>query len=53
MKQSQAFSEILKYINDRFTQKLSPKEVSEKFGYNETYFCRTFDLDIVSIVYTV
>lgn len=51
MKQSQAFSEILKYINDRFTQKLSPKEVSEKFGYNETYFCRRFK-EITGLTFT-
>ncbi|HJC56686.1 MAG TPA: AraC family transcriptional regulator [Candidatus Eisenbergiella intestinipullorum] len=41
-KQDQGFSEILKYINERFDRKLSPKEVSARFGYNETYFCRRF-----------
>lgn len=41
-KQNQAFSRILQYVNDRFTQRLSPREVSVRFGYNETYFCRRF-----------
>ncbi|HJA93667.1 MAG TPA: AraC family transcriptional regulator [Candidatus Eisenbergiella merdipullorum] len=42
LRQNQAFSEILKYVNERFARKLSPKEVSARFGYNETYFCRRF-----------
>lgn len=51
LKQNQAFSEILKYVNDRFTGKLSPKEVSARFGYNETYFCRRFK-EIAGLTFT-
>ena len=51
LKQNQAFSEILKYVNDRFTGKLSPKEVSARFGYNETYFCRRFK-EITGLTFT-
>ena len=51
LKQNQAFSEILKYVNDRFAGKLSPKEVSARFGYNETYFCRRFK-EITGLTFT-
>ena len=51
LKQNQAFSEILKYVNDRFDGKLSPKEVSARFGYNETYFCRRFK-EITGLTFT-
>ena len=51
LKQNQAFSEILKYVNDRFDGKLSPKEVSARFGYNETYFCRRFR-EITGLTFT-
>ena len=41
-KPDESFSAVLEYINDNFAQKISAKDVSEKFGYNETYFCRRF-----------
>ena len=36
------FYDILKYVNEHFTDKISPKDISAHFGYNETYFCRRF-----------
>lgn len=36
------FHAILGYVNEHFTDKITPKDVSLKFGYNETYFCRRF-----------
>lgn len=50
-RQGRGFSEILKYVNERFAQKLSPKEVSARFGYNETYFCRRFK-EITGLTFT-
>ena len=40
--QDAAFGEILKYINERYTEEISAGKVSLKFGYNESYFCRRF-----------
>ena len=51
LKQNQACSGILKDANGRFTGKLSPKEVSARFGYNETYFCRRFK-EITGLTFT-
>lgn len=36
------FGKVLEYVNNHYTEKISPKVLSEKFGYNETYFCRRF-----------
>jgi AraC-like DNA-binding protein len=36
------FEEILNYVNAHYVQKLSARDVSARFGYNETYFCRRF-----------
>ncbi|MDO4292317.1 MAG: AraC family transcriptional regulator [Eubacteriales bacterium] len=36
------FSQVLRYVNENYTKKLGPREVSARFGYNETYFCRRF-----------
>ena len=36
------FHAIIKYVNDHFTDKITPKDISLQFGYNETYFCRRF-----------
>lgn len=49
--QDRSFSEILQYVNKRFAQRISPKEVSVRFGYNETYFCRRFR-EITGLTFT-
>lgn len=36
------FGVVIKYINDNYTEKISTKLLSEKFGYDEAYFCRKF-----------
>ena len=36
------FHAILKHVNDHFAEKITPKDISLQFGYNETYFCRRF-----------
>lgn len=36
------FHEIIKYVNDNFMDRITPKNISQRFGYNETYFCRRF-----------
>lgn len=36
------FREVVEYINANYTQPLSTAELSRKFGYNESYFCRRF-----------
>lgn len=36
------FSEIIDYINLNFAKRISSKTISEKFNYNESYFCRNF-----------
>ncbi len=36
------FHEIVKYVNEHFANKITPKDISLRFGYNETYFCRRF-----------
>lgn len=42
METDKGFHAIIKYVNDHFTDKITPKEISSQFGYNETYFCRRF-----------
>ncbi len=36
------FSSILSYINDHYTERISSRDISALFGYDETYFCRRF-----------
>lgn len=36
------FKPILEYINSNFAEKISAKDICARFGYNETYFCRSF-----------
>lgn len=37
-----AFQELLAYIEDRYDTELSLHELSQKFHYNENYFCELF-----------
>ena len=41
-KPDESFGAVLKYINSHYTENISSKDVSQKFGYDETYFCRRF-----------
>ena len=36
------FEKILKYLDEHFGEPVCAKSVSERFGYNESYFCRRF-----------
>lgn len=36
------FGMVLEYINNHYTEDISAKDISHKFGYDETYFCRRF-----------
>lgn len=38
----ESFGAILEYINIHYGEKISARDISQKFGYNETYFCRRF-----------
>lgn len=42
---------VLKYVNEHYTDKISPYEISLKFGYNETYFCRRFK-EVTGLTFT-
>ena len=37
-----SFKSILEYINSHYTERISARDISRMFGYNETYFCRRF-----------
>ena len=50
-RQNKGFGEILEYVNACYTQKISPREISLKFGYNEAYFCRRFR-EITGLTFT-
>lgn len=39
---NKAIKEITEYIDTNYTQKITVKEISDKFGYSEAYFCRFF-----------
>lgn len=39
---SENFRNILEYINEHFAEDISTQNLSLRFGYNETYFCRRF-----------
>lgn len=41
-KEDEAFRAVLDYVNNHFGEHISAKDISERFGYNETYFCRRF-----------
>ncbi len=40
--QDMQYSEVLAYINEHFAEDISAKSLSERFGYNESYFSRRF-----------
>ena len=42
METDKGFHAIIKYVNEHFTDKITPKDICLQFGYNETYFCRRF-----------
>ena len=44
------FSEVLEYINEHFTEDIMAKDISKKFGYDNTYFCRKFKTTIGTTV---
>ena len=37
-----AFKPVVEYVNQNFTQPMTTAQLSRKFGYNESYFCRQF-----------
>ena len=41
-KADERFREILEYIGRHYTQPISTRDISRKFGYSEAYFCRRF-----------
>lgn len=41
-KPDERFGKVLEYINNHYTEDISAKDISKKFGYDETYFCRRF-----------
>ncbi|MBO5070825.1 MAG: helix-turn-helix transcriptional regulator [Roseburia sp.] len=41
-KPDERFGKVLEYINLHYAENISAKDISEKFGYDETYFCRRF-----------
>ncbi len=36
------FDSVIKYINEHFSEIVNTSLISEKFGYDESYFCRKF-----------
>ena len=36
------FSNIIKYVDTHYAEQLNTRNLSEKFGYDESYFCRKF-----------
>lgn len=39
---AQKFDSVINYINSNFTANISVSDISRKFGYDESYFCRKF-----------
>lgn len=39
---SENFDNVINYINANFTKNISALDISHKFGYDESYFCRKF-----------
>ena len=48
---NRGFKAILEYVNTNYTEKITPSEVSVRFGYNETYFCRRFK-EVTGLTFT-
>ena len=48
---NRGFKPIIEYVNGHFTEKITPSEVSVRFGYNETYFCRKFK-EVTGLTFT-
>lgn len=38
----ETFRPVVEYVNRNFTQPMTTAQLSRKFGYNESYFCRQF-----------
>ena len=41
-KADERFRAILEYIGSHYTESISVRDISSRFGYNEAYFCRRF-----------
>ena len=41
-KPDERFGMVLTYINSHYTEDISARDICQKFGYEETYFCRRF-----------
>lgn len=41
-KPDERFGAVLAYVNGHYTEDISIKNLSERFGYDEAYFCRRF-----------
>ena len=41
-KPDERFGMVLEYVNNHYTEDISAKDISRRFGYDETYFCRRF-----------
>ena len=39
---NEKFDEVINYINSNFTKNISSSSISQKFGFEESYFCRKF-----------
>ncbi len=54
---SKMFDEVIEYIGEHFTAELTTKQLSERFGYSEAYFCRIFKkatgLSVISYINTL
>jgi len=48
---NKGFNLILEYVNTHFTEKITPREISLQFGYNEAYFCRRFK-EVTGLTFT-
>jgi AraC-like DNA-binding protein len=38
----ESFDNVINYINSNFTKNISSAQISQHFGYDESYFCRKF-----------
>ena len=38
----ETFSDVLEYIKLHFLENITTRDISKKFGYDNTYFCRKF-----------
>lgn len=39
---NESFDDVISYINSNFTKDISVLDISKRFGYDESYFCRKF-----------